>query len=316
MIDHHGSQCGFCTPGFVVSMAVAHLNGERTMTTCWPATFAAAPAMRRSSARPRPRQRARSPPMRETAPCISRSPKYPRGERPARPRGGRQPPSAAYPPRDTMILRAGMRPTRSDADRRGDRCRPLGDQRHCATCPSRLPVRIADLQRIERQARHPASAPGSRSATCCEAMRPRIPTLPNCCAAMPPTQVRNAATIGGNIANGSPIGDGPPALIALGATLHLRHGRHRRVDAAGGVLPGLPQAGPPARASSSRPSPSRHSAPALRCYKLSKRFDQDISAVCGCFNMTVRRTASSRRPASPLAAWPASQSARRRSRPR
>ena len=37
-------------------------------------------------------------------------------------------------------------------------------------------------------------------------------------------QVRNAATIGGNIANGSPIGDGPPALIALGATLHLRKG--------------------------------------------------------------------------------------------
>ncbi len=27
MIDHHGSQCGFCTPGFVVSMATAHLNG-------------------------------------------------------------------------------------------------------------------------------------------------------------------------------------------------------------------------------------------------------------------------------------------------
>ena len=29
MIDHHGSQCGFCTPGFVVSMAAAHLNGDR-----------------------------------------------------------------------------------------------------------------------------------------------------------------------------------------------------------------------------------------------------------------------------------------------
>jgi xanthine dehydrogenase small subunit len=28
MIDHHGSQCGFCTPGFVVSMATAHLNGD------------------------------------------------------------------------------------------------------------------------------------------------------------------------------------------------------------------------------------------------------------------------------------------------
>jgi xanthine dehydrogenase small subunit len=41
-------------------------------------------------------------------------------------------------------------------------------------------------------------------------------------------QVRAAATIGGNIANGSPIGDGPPALIALGATLHLRKADTRR----------------------------------------------------------------------------------------
>ena len=41
-------------------------------------------------------------------------------------------------------------------------------------------------------------------------------------------QVRNAATIGGNIANGSPIGDGPPPLIAMGATLHLRRGAQRR----------------------------------------------------------------------------------------
>ena len=41
-------------------------------------------------------------------------------------------------------------------------------------------------------------------------------------------QVRNAATVGGNIANGSPIGDSPPALIALGATLHLRKGDARR----------------------------------------------------------------------------------------
>ena len=32
-------------------------------------------------------------------------------------------------------------------------------------------------------------------------------------------QVRNAATLGGNIANGSPIGDSPPALIALGASI-------------------------------------------------------------------------------------------------
>ncbi|MEE2950444.1 MAG: FAD binding domain-containing protein [Pseudomonadota bacterium] len=41
-------------------------------------------------------------------------------------------------------------------------------------------------------------------------------------------QVRNMGTIGGNIANGSPIGDTPPVLIALGAEITLRHGATRR----------------------------------------------------------------------------------------
>jgi xanthine dehydrogenase small subunit len=97
-------------------------------------------------------------------------------------------------------------------------------------------------------------------------------------------QVRAAATIGGNIANGSPIGDGPPALIALGATLHLRRGGVRRSipledffldygrqDRAPGEF---------VEAVSFPRQPDR-----LRCYKISKRFDQDISALCGCFNI-------------------------------
>ena len=99
-------------------------------------------------------------------------------------------------------------------------------------------------------------------------------------------QVRNAATIGGNIANGSPIGDNPPALIALGATLHLRRGDGSARAAARGLLPRLRQAGPaPGRVRRGVSLPA--AAPALRVYKLSKRFDQDISAVCGAFNVTV-----------------------------
>jgi xanthine dehydrogenase small subunit len=99
-------------------------------------------------------------------------------------------------------------------------------------------------------------------------------------------QVRNAATIGGNIANGSPIGDNPPALIALGATLHLRHADARRSlpiedffldygkqDRAPGEF---------VEAVTIPRQPDR-----LKCYKLSKRFDQDISAVCGAFNLTI-----------------------------
>ena len=43
--------------------------------------------------------------------------------------------------------------------------------------------------------------------------------------ASPP--IRNAGTLGGNVANGSPIGDSMPALIALGATVVLRNARAR-----------------------------------------------------------------------------------------
>ncbi len=97
-------------------------------------------------------------------------------------------------------------------------------------------------------------------------------------------QVRNAGTIGGNIANASPIGDTPPPLLALGATLVLRHGPDRRTLpledyfksyrqtalAPGEFIEGIhiPKLGP-------------HDE--LRVYKISKRFDQDISAVCAAF---------------------------------
>ena len=102
-------------------------------------------------------------------------------------------------------------------------------------------------------------------------------------------QVRNAATIGGNIANGSPIGDGAPALMALGATLALRQGSWRRT---------LPledffiaygrQDRQPGEFVEGIEVPLVADPGELRCYKISKRFDQDISAVCGCFNIHVK----------------------------
>lgn len=96
-------------------------------------------------------------------------------------------------------------------------------------------------------------------------------------------QVRNSGTVGGNLANGSPIGDLAPALIALGASLHLRHGQRRRslpleqffiAYGKQDRVPGEIVAGV---------SFALSAAEDLRCYKVSKRFDDDISAVCGCF---------------------------------
>jgi xanthine dehydrogenase small subunit len=101
-------------------------------------------------------------------------------------------------------------------------------------------------------------------------------------------QVRNAATIGGNIANGSPIGDGPPALIALGATLMLRRGAKRRSMALEDFFLGYGygrQDRQPGEFVEAIEVPLRPEAGELKCYKISKRFDQDISAVCGCFNI-------------------------------
>jgi xanthine dehydrogenase small subunit len=101
-------------------------------------------------------------------------------------------------------------------------------------------------------------------------------------------QVRNAGTVVGNIANGSPIGDMPPALIALGARLTLRRGDARRELALEDYFlsygkqdlrPGefVEKVWIP------RPSADR----IIRIVKLSKRFDSDISAVCGAIALTL-----------------------------
>jgi xanthine dehydrogenase small subunit len=101
-------------------------------------------------------------------------------------------------------------------------------------------------------------------------------------------QVRNTGTIGGNIANGSPVGDGAPALIALDASLVLRKDKSRRT---------LPletffiaygkQDRQPGEFIESIEVPLLRKPERLKCYKLTKRFDQDVSAVCGAFNIDV-----------------------------
>src|SRR5690349_6950126 len=120
-------------------------------------------------------------------------------------------------------------------------------------------------------------------------------------------QIRTVGTIGGNIANGSPIGDTPPALIALGATLTLQQGESTR------VLPledffiayGKQDRGAGEFVRSVR-VPTLASNERFRCYKISKRFDQDISAVMGAFKFTIngRRIESARVAFGGMAATP------------
>jgi xanthine dehydrogenase small subunit len=99
-------------------------------------------------------------------------------------------------------------------------------------------------------------------------------------------QVRASGTVGGNIANGSPIGDMPPALIALGAQLHLRRGGHNRNMALEDFFIDYgKQDRQPGEIVTGVYVPKLREGEQFRCYKISKRFDQDISAVMGAFKL-------------------------------
>jgi xanthine dehydrogenase small subunit len=145
---------------------------------------------------------------------------------------------------------------------------------------------IKDLQQIEHGGGQVHIGAGVTIAALREAIAPLHASFAELLRRYSSEQVRNAATIGGNIANGSPIGDAPPALIALGATLHLRRGDDlRSLPLEDYFLDYRKQDRRPGEFVAGVSIPA--AAPALRCYKLSKRFDQDISAVLGCFNISV-----------------------------
>ncbi len=103
--------------------------------------------------------------------------------------------------------------------------------------------------------------------------------------ASPP--IRNAATLGGNIANGSPIGDSMPALLTLDTRLTLQCGDELREIPLDELYLGYQQkAFRPGEFLRSVHIPKRDPTLTLRSYKLSKRFDQDISAVCAALALT------------------------------
>ncbi|MFM8590715.1 MAG: FAD binding domain-containing protein, partial [Limnohabitans sp.] len=94
--------------------------------------------------------------------------------------------------------------------------------------------------------------------------------------------IRSTATLAGNIANGSPIGDTMPCLMALGATLVLRCGAKTRTVPLDQFYTGqkrnVLQAGEFIEAIElPKPVPGQ----VFRAHKISKRFEQDISATCG-----------------------------------
>ncbi|MGI6856608.1 xanthine dehydrogenase small subunit [Mesorhizobium sp. 1B3] len=118
------------------------------------------------------------------------------------------------------------------------------------------------------------------------ALSGRIPALGALIDRIGGDQVRNMGTIGGNIANGSPIGDTPPPLIALGAMLTLRRGKTRRTIPLEDffIAYGKQDRQPGEFVEAVRvPLPNKSSYFAI--YKVSKRRDEDITSALGAFHL-------------------------------
>jgi xanthine dehydrogenase small subunit len=271
MIAHHGSQCGFCTPGFVVSMAVAHLNGatdhDETLAGNLCRCTGYAPIIRAARAA-------------ETAPV----PAHMQADAPLGP----------LPPPDDAFL-----PTTSDALaewylQNPDATLVAGatdvglwvTKQHRELPKLAFLHACADLRAVTETDTHLRLGAMVTMTDMARLIAPHHPSYAAMIRRYGSLQVRNAATLGGNIANGSPIGDNPPALIALGATLHLRRGDTRRdMPLERYFLDYGKQDRQPGEFVEAITLPKH--APNFRAYKISKRFDQDISALCGAFNLTL-----------------------------
>ncbi len=270
MIAHHGSQCGFCTPGFIASMVAGHANGRRDHDTVLAGNLCRctgyAPIIRAAQAAEGakvPAWIARDAAWLATAAKATHAPH------------NSDELAALYAAKPDALLIAGATDIGLWVTKQ---LRAFDEVIFLNQCAD-----LAEVQISEDDIRLGAMVSMARVH---QVMAQYHPSYAEMIRRYGSEQVRNAATIGGNIANGSPIGDNPPALIALGARLHLRKGASRREIALEDFFLDY---GRQDRAEGEfvEAVTLPKNAPDLRCYKLSKRFDQDISAVCGAFNVTI-----------------------------
>jgi len=274
MVKHHGSQCGFCTPGFVVSMAVAHKNGRRDFDDQLAGNLCRctgyAPIIRAAEAAA---DAAVPDWMVEDLDRIGKATNSDVDV--AMPRSSDEL-AAWYLKNPDAVLIGGATDVGLWVTKRLDELGKVG-----------FLAGVDDMQAIDVGDDLIRVGACVTIADFAAAIAKFHPDFAEMLRRYGSVQVRNAGTIGGNIANGSPIGDSPPALITLGARLHLRRGETRRdilledyfIDYGKQDR----QKGEFVEAVSIPRQVDR-----LKCYKISKRFDQDISAVLGCFSIHVK----------------------------
>jgi xanthine dehydrogenase small subunit len=294
MVDCHGSQCGFCTPGFVMSLYGLWLSAEK------PGRPEIEKALQGNLCR-----------------CTGYEPIVKAAEQVSRMR-----PSALFDPlqgtRADIIARLWAMQTRetiSIATPDGRLVVPgsvdalaevLAAEPDATIVAGSTDVglwvtkqmrrltpvvfinHLSDLQTISAGDGGFTIGAGVTYTRAFETIAARVPALGRLIDRVGGDQVRNMGTIGGNIANGSPIGDMPPPLIALGATVRLRSAEGTRMLRLEDYFIAYgKQDRRPGEFVESVFVPYPVQPDTFAVYKVSKRRDEDITAVLGAFHLTL-----------------------------
>ena len=279
----HGSQCGFCTPGFVMSlfgMYQNHVCRGEAITLAQAREDLSGNLCRCTGYRP----------ILEAAQRMGDYPPVPVDEPALRAQLRQIAPPAELPDLDAPYLAPQTLAQLLQVRARHPQAQLVAGCTDTGLWVTKLHkqfervidlTRVAELRRIEHYPHHiaiGAAVPLADAFAALVASRPQLQAFAARFAGLP---VRNAGTLGGNVANGSPIGDSMPLLIALGANVVLMGARGHREMPLEALYTGYRQSvmAPDevlAWIKVPLPTPDEF----CRVYKISKRFDDDISAVC------------------------------------
>jgi xanthine dehydrogenase small subunit len=308
LAEAHGTQCGFCTPGFVMSLFALYkhdpapdraaitdaLAGNLCRCTGYRPILDAARAMAGlGRAIPASEQDWVSAPAGSTSPAAAAS----EAELAARLRGLRRrrslvlahPGSTFYAPRTVAELAALCERLPEARVLAGTTDVGLWVTKQHRRLGDLIAVgHVAELRRTAVEEGFVAVGAAVSLTDAFAALERHYPELRELFRRFGSPPIRNAGTLAGNVANGSPIGDCLPPLIALGARVRLRRGGTQR------QLP-LEELYVAYQQTALRPGEFVEGVrvplppPGLRlaAYKVSKRFDQDISAVCAAFALVL-----------------------------
>ncbi|MDM0084133.1 MULTISPECIES: xanthine dehydrogenase small subunit [Variovorax] len=300
MVDCHGSQCGFCTPGFVMSLWSTyehHQEGGTQPTRQQLADDLSGNLCRCTGYRPILDAGQRMfdlPGVRlDTAPVVEAlaSLKHDATFDYAAPLGQRL--DHFHAP-TTLAELAALREAKPAAQLLAGstdvglwvnkQFRDLGDIISVGD--------VAELKLIEERGSGAAAelyiGAGASLENAFAALVQRAPSLTDVWLRFASPPIRHAGTMGGNVANGSPIGDSPPVLMALDAEIELRRGeRVRRMPLPEFYVDYMKNKLEPGEFVQGLAVPLSALGRQLRAYKISKRFDCDISALCAGFAIAI-----------------------------